>query len=407
MADEFEQYRVSSPPDEFEQYRVPNDLVKSHPGSIGTLTRPLDILKQDIESVLPTIGKLIKEGTTKNLYKEPLERIKDIGAGSTGLLKNILNLPHDIPSLLSHFEMIQPQTSEKISKYIPKFEEKEFVKNLFGQATTPESKLTRGAIENLPLILGGLKSVSKIRPPAILRKVDFEKPISELQNKYDLIKSLNEKSFTDIENEAYKRGTDRIDNTFDIVEKIEDKNYLPETEETDKLLAKAKMGDYKSLRELQADLGNLGYSDISHKLSINRNRGREMISLQNKINDAIYNHLKNEGHLDLAEKLKNTRNEYRNIMEKYHPTGKKATTATRAISKMVGENKVIPKSPETIFSEKSIPMDKFRKEHPEIVEMLGRSRNKKTQQRIVKAVTGLAGTASGVEALKYLLTGHF
>lgn len=352
------------------------------------------------------------EKSSALLSRDPLKGFKAFSAGAPDLAYGIINSPAVMLEQMQKVGLAPKELTELTNKYARTPDMSQAISQSLGLTGEEGEKGLRSIIPTAANITGALplvKALPKLKVPASLKKVDYEKPIQQIQNKHDLRKSLNEKSFSDIQEEAYKRGTNKINNVSDYVQKIEKKNYLPDTPEYEALLRKAKNGDYKALRQLQADLGRLGIDAKTHKLSVDRNRGIEMLSLREKINDAIYNHFKKEGHLDLAEQLKNARKEYKNILETYHPSGKKATTATRAISKMVGENKVIPKNPETIFTEKSKPMDKFIKEHPEIAEVLKTSRNKEAQINLLKkfAVPGsVAGTMTGFEVIKYLLTGH-
>jgi hypothetical protein len=247
------------------------------------------------------------------------------------------------------------------------------------------------------MAIKGIKGASNLKMPAAFNKIDYEKPIEQIRSKYDLRDALSSKEFTDIKNEAYGRGVNIIPNIDKTIEAIEKGKYLPNTEAFKKLINKAKTGDYEAVRDLQTDLGHFGVSNRSSHIQAEKYKGIEMLDLREKINDAIQKHFKDQGHNDLADRLQNARNEYNDIIKTYHNTsGKTATTSTRAISKMVDKSKrLTPRNPETVFTEKSKPLDEFIKKHPEIAEVL-----KKSKFKIPAAV---AGTMTGLDILHYLL----
>ncbi|HWY33865.1 MAG TPA: hypothetical protein VNX68_04420 [Nitrosopumilaceae archaeon] len=341
--------------------------------------------------------------------KDSSHAARAASAGIPDLAYSLLNIPGNAINYAEKVGLL-PKELNKLTKYFNTPDMSKAIGDTVGLTGEKGEELFREALPVGSNIIGGIKpgmslakglgkSLSKIERPAVFNKIDFEKPISEIQSKHDLRKEASENKFSSIQNEAYESGIDKIPDADKIVKTIEDENYLPKSDAFNKLLDKAKTGDYESLRSLQSDLGNFGVSHTSSKLQAERYKGIEMLSLREKINDAIHEHFKNVGRNDLADKLQEARADYKDYIKTYHNTATKtATPATRAISKMVDQNKrLIPKNPEKVFSEISKPFSKFKEIHPELEEMLKKSKNKKSQINTLKNF----GVPVGISAASY------
>lgn len=165
--------------------------------------------------------------------------------------------------------------------------------------------------------------------------------------------------------------------------------YFSKTKATEELLAKAKRGNYEALHDLQSDLWQKATQNKSSPLAAEQNLGEEIFEKRKELNDLIYNHLKQSGYPDLAEKLSKGRDIYRRMKEIYYDHPGVAQLVEKGMRK-------VPKNPLELFSEESDPMKKVLAEHPEVSKAV---ETHKTAENFIKNLKGLKNFGLGSAAV--------
>lgn len=248
----------------------------------------------------------------------------------TNPIDRLLNLPKDLPD----FKQGTPQNKQMVENIINSY------------AGSPAMNV----IGNEALTLGkGIKSA--------LTKIDTNGLMKGVQNAHDKLLKGASDIYDYIKSEVKPRGVSNIDISPNLINEAEAN--LPKTRANKKLIEDARSGDYEALHNIQSDLGKKGTKALSSDLSADRNIGEEMMDTREKINEAIENKFKENGHEDLAKLLQEARGKYRTLKDTYysHPT----------IAKLVNpEIRKIPSNPLKTFSEESVPMQKVLNSHPEL-----------------------------------------
>jgi hypothetical protein len=213
------------------------------------------------------------------------------------------------------------------------------------------------------------------------------KVATTIQNAYDSLKSKAENAFQKVSKGVYERGIDKV--PVNSISNLKLQKYFPKTDEAKELIRKAKEGDYNALRDMQSDLFHEAQASKNAELSTERYKGKEMMSIRDKINDAISNHLKSTGNHDLDAILSGGRNDYRNMSETYHshPT----------ISKLVGEDREVPSNLGKLISKDSSRMERLRQATPDIsrdIELLQNKQNALKKLKYLGGVSALGGVGS-------------
>jgi hypothetical protein len=169
---------------------------------------------------------------------------------------------------------------------------------------------------------------------------------------------------------------------------------LPKDRATKKLIANASTGDYNAVHDLQSQLYKKGTSaSLSNDIAV-QNQGEETIDLRNKINEDLENHLIQSGNVDIAHVLDQGKNIYRQLKSTYYnkelPSG---------IGELVHPDiRLIPENPENLFTQNSLPMKQFLKEHPEAAKHSQGIREKKAALKALRNILIGSGVAGGATA---------
>ncbi len=255
-----------------------------------------------------------------------------------------------------------------------------------GGAGSVAGKGAKKVADKLPGFLRGL--TSKSTPEALVQSV--QKPHDRLQSTVD---------------ELYGQVRSAI-NKRDIKPKINPK-YLDEITEypsmqskTHKeLIQKAKDGDYESLHKLQSSLYKKGTKDTLNSDSVIETRGENLLELRDKINEDLERDLLKEGHIDVAHVLKQGKKAVSELKSTYFDK-----LLPKGIGKMVhSDTRLIPKNPEELFTQNSVPMKDFLSKHPEAAK---HTQGIKEKEKAMKALgkillgTGIGGgTVAGTKTI--------
>lgn len=298
-----------------------------------------------------------------------------LGEGAKGLA----NIPHELFDEFANKE-ITPNWLR--TGAIP--EDIGIEKFLGLEATKKSDELLRA----LPAIYGGGKLVASGigKAKKLTQAPDLKQALKDVQAKVNSADTNLGKAFDKIESDVESRGVTPIPVSKQTINRA--KRFLDKSPETRELIDKASKGDYKSLRQIQADLRVIGENGLSNDLSTERNIGKEALSARNQINTDIEKHLEKTGHKDLADLLNKSKEGYKDIQDIYF--------SNPALARVFGKSQKLPKNPLTLLTEDSTEMNRFFKENPEMKTLLEKAlKHSKNKKRIsnVASVLGIGTTA--------------
>ncbi|MEK6881406.1 MAG: hypothetical protein AABY22_17415, partial [Nanoarchaeota archaeon] len=203
---------------------------------------------------------------------------------------------------------------------------------ILGGSYSPDHPLLGMALGGASPIIGkGINYLSDINPlKTIFSKINPKQTMEQVQASHDTLENEAANGFKTVSNEVKKRGIENVDIDKNLINKIKDSKYLPETRATDKLLKEAETGNYDSLRDLQSELFHRGTSRMSSDLPSEQNIGEEILDLRDLLNEGISNHLKKNGQDDLDQILNNSMAKYKRLKDIYYNKN-----IDRAIPKLV------------------------------------------------------------------------
>lgn len=253
-----------------------------------------------------------------------------------------------------------------------------------------------GALEaSLPIGAGKLISKLPYVWKTLRSKINPSELVKSVQQGHDVAEKEASDIFNHVKNEAINRKVNNIKLSDDIFE--EAKNSLPKTRANSKLIENSKNGEYENLHKLQSDLGKKGRKKLESDSVAEQDEGEEILDLRNKINEEVEKNFRENGHIDLADKLIEARKKWAKLKKTYysHPT----------IGKMVSEEtRKVPKNPMSVFSEQSKQMERIHKAHPEIFDAVKLYNEKKLLGKQLKGIgLGSGAALPNIAALKYLL----
>jgi len=348
---------------------------------------------KDIPSNLEKSGKYIEENPVSSIF----HNIGQLGAGTAEVGKTIANSPHDLLKYLLKkklaIDIPIPGTNLNTSDLIPHIPEDTGLEKILGLEVKPErgDKLIRALPDIAALAIPGTKGIKSIYNAA--KNPDLKMAIRETQAKVNSAKKELGNAFETVAEEVEKRGISNIPIDKNIISQAQ--KFLDKTPESKNLIIRAKNGDYNALRDLQADLREIGETALSNKLTTERKIGKEALSTRRQINNSIEEHFKESGHKDLAKLLNQTKEGYADLQGTYF--------SNPALAKVFGKSQKVPKNPITLLTEESTEMKKFFEAHPEIEKMLGKALKHKRNMGLLKSAGKIAGTALGVEEIGRML----
>ncbi|MCL5071765.1 MAG: hypothetical protein M1308_12870 [Actinobacteria bacterium] len=317
-----------------------------------------------------------------------------LGASSADVGKGIINAPYNLNQYLARKHLIPfPQVLGKLGKIIPHLPEDTGLEKSLGlQADKEKGDELIRAVPELAAALEGGVSLAK-QGKRFFTAPDLKQAIRETQNKVNKATKESGKIFDEVENTVESEGISKVPIDQNIIKQAE--KYLAKTTANKELIKKAKTGDFKALRSLQSDLRTKGEKALSSVLTAENTMGEEILSLRDQVNHSIQKHLENTGFKNLADKLNQARNDYKNIKETYF--------SSPALAKVFGKSQKVPAKPKTLLSEESTEMKKFMDAHPEVKEKLTKAlKHEKKMKRLGKLGTVL-GIGTVAEAAREIV----
>lgn len=250
-----------------------------------------------------------------------------------------------------------------------------------GGAGTVAAKAIGKAADKIPAFMRGL--TSKSTPEALVEAV---------QKPHDKLQSTADELYGQVRSAIKKRGI-KIPLKDEHLNQIAE--ILPKTRASRQLIDKAKTGDYEAVHELQSHLYKKGTKGLASDDIALENQGEEILDLRDKINDDLERHLLKEGHIDVAHVLKQGKKTVAQLKNTYFPQHLR-----KGIGKMVHKDlRLIPKNPEKLFDQNSVPMKAFLDKHPEVAQ---HAQGIKEKEEAKKALGQIFGATAGTGGTMYL-----
>lgn len=344
----------------------------------------------DVPNKLEKSGKYIEEHPGKSI----LHNAGQLAAETADIGKGIINAPYNLNQYLARKHLL-PQVLGKLGKLIPHLPEDMGVEKGLGLEADKEKgdELIR-ALPNALALGSGLKSIASQGRKAF-KAPDLKQSIRETQKKVNNFDTKLGEAFDKVETEVSNRGIGSIPVSKNLISQAH--KFLDKTPEAKDLINRAKKGEYKALRELQADLREIGETALSNKLTTERKVGKEALSVRKQINESIENHFDNTSHKDLANLLKETKKGYADLQKTYF--------STPALAKVFGKSQKVPKNPKTLLTEESTEMKKFMSAHPEVELALVKALKHEGKMKTLKKAASILGIGTSAEVAREVLGG--
>ena len=403
-------------PDDWSTEQVENAIHESFPdegtqeSSIpATPFNPAEVVPKEeridskslMADLVHALGKTLRQGTdfavktpgmakslVKNIKAHPFQALKhDAGqlfAGAAESAKGLANIGLSAGGwAIKQLDPLGTALMERNGKQIetPQIPEDTGIEKFLGlQPTEKEDRLIRAIPEIATagkLLYKPVQAISKV-----FKSPDLKRALKETQAQVNASTEKQGKIFDLVEETLAQKGKNIVLVDKDIIAQA--KSFLEKTPEAKDLIKRAEAGEYKALRELQADLRIKGEQALANDLSTETTKGKEILSTRKQINDSITRHLENVEEKELAGLLNETKNAYRNIQETYF--------SSPALARVFGKSQKLPKNPLTLLTEDSTEMTRFFKAHPELKTMMEKALKIKRNKKIA---TGVATTALG------------
>lgn len=319
-----------------------------------------DAYNKAIDTALNIPGQLMNlpgevYGAGKQVLTEPKRALQNIGAGFGELGHGLLSTPGNIRDYLEKKDLVSHNApSFRLPQSIlPK--EYNYAEALGAQGEQSGDSLLRG----VPKIAAGAP-LTKLIPMVgnLASKIKPESPYHFIQKAYDTKEKSLSNIFSNVSKEANESKI-KVDLPKNLISEI--KKSGPKTDKFNTFVDKSKMGDYDSLRKLQAELFTRGKAYSRSHLASENDFGAHLFEQRAKLNDAIITSLEKSGRKDLAEKLTEAKHGWKNLEELYH--------SNPTISKLVGDEREVPFTFNALRKDSKF-MNNLKKEHPEIQKKL-------------------------------------
>tara|TARA_R110000868_G_C10972576_1_gene770480 strand:+ start:16079 stop:17464 length:1386 start_codon:yes stop_codon:yes gene_type:complete len=251
-----------------------------------------------------------------------------------------------------------------------------------GGAGNVAGKVAGKVGEKIPPFLRGL--ASKSTPEELVAAV--QKPHDQLSSTAD--------QFYDQVRQAVKKRDIKIPMKDKFLDQA--REYFPKNKTSvNELFDRAKQGDYEAIHKIQSSLYKKGTKQLSGDDLVKENEGEDIIDLRDRMNDFLEKHLLKEGNIDVAHVLRQGKKAHKQIMDTYY-----APHLRKGIGKMVNhETRLVPKNPEKLFDQDSVPMKDFLGKHPDAAKHV---MGIKEKQEALKALKNMFGGVAGTGGAVYL-----
>lgn len=344
----------------------------------------------DIPNKLEKSGKYIEENPGSSI----LHNAGQLAAETGEIGKGLINAPYNLNQYLARKHLL-PQVLGKLGKLIPHLPEDMGVEKALGLEPDKEKgdDLIR-AIPDIASALAGGVGIAK-QGKKLFKAPDLKEAIRTTQGKVNQATGEAGKIFDAVEKEVESKGLSKVPIDKSVIKQAE--TFLANTPANKDLIKRAKTGDYKALRSLQADLRVKGEKALSSALSAENTMGEEILATRDQVNQSIQQHLENTGYEDLAKLLNKARTDYKDIQKTYF--------STPALAKVFGKSQKVPKNPKTLLTEESTEMNKFMGAHPEVKTALAKALKHEKKMKRLKSVGSVLGIGTTAEVAREILGG--
>lgn len=268
--------------------------------------------------------------------------------------------------------------------------------SLLGAGYSPEHPVLGASLGGAVPLAQKAYETGKPLLQSAFSKFDSGKVAEKLQNSHDKLESFANDMFNKVGSEVEKRGISKVPIDKSLIDNLEE--LLPKTDKYKRLIKKIRSNDFKSLREAQTDLWNMGTSRKSSVLHSEKDVGEEILNFRDKINESISNHFEKTGHADLSNILNEARTHWHKLKDVYY-----GNYTPNAISNLVQKGyRKKPKNIMNVLSEDSDPMRKILEENPMIlkdIELFGEKKNAMGKLKKLGIGAGIiGGTIGGMAA---------
>ncbi len=344
----------------------------------------------DIPRKLEKSGQYIQEHPGSSI----LHNIGQMAAEGADIGKGIVNAPYNLNQYLARKHLL-PQVLGRLGKYIPHLPEDTGVEKALGLEANPEKgdELFRAIPDLASALTAGVGAVRLGKK--LFNAPDLKESIRLTQDKVNKATGEAGEIFDTVEKEVEKRGISKIPVDKNVLKQAE--TYLAKTPANKDLINRAKTGDYKALRSLQADLRVKGEKALSSALSAENTMGEEILATRDQVNKSIQNHLEDTGYKDLADALNTARSKYKDIQQTYF--------STPQLAKVFGKSQKLPKNPKTLLTEESTEMKRFMQAHPEVEKALSKALKHERKMNKMKGLVKVLGIGTTAEFAREVLGG--
>lgn len=243
------------------------------------------------------------------------------------------------------------------------------------------SAIVSKASQKLPAILRGLTNEST--PQALVESV---------QKPHDLLENTANTLYNQVRGAIQRRGI-KVNVKPETLNEISEYPSM-QTKTHKELINDAKSGDYEALHKLQSSLYRVGSKDMLNDDSVINTRGENILDLRNRINKELEGSLIQQGHADIAHVLRQGKNIYKQLQDTYFNKD-----LPKGIGKLVESDiRLVPENPEDLFSQNSLPMKRFLKQHPETAQHVQGIKEKEYAKKSLRNILIGSGVAGGATA---------
>ncbi len=242
------------------------------------------------------------------------------------------------------------------------------------------------------------KAANKVAPfmRGLTNDSTEQKLIEAVQKPYDALSNSADQLYGFVKDEIGKRNV-----SIPIKEEYLDKakEILSNTRPNRKLIDAAKSGDYDAVHKVQSHLWQKGTKAAASGDIAKEKEGEEILDLRDMMNEDAYNHLIKTGNIDISHALKQGRDVYHTLKDTYFNKN-----LPKGIGKLVHpELRLVPKDLRGLFSQNSVPMQKFIEQHPDVATHIKGITEKEEAKKLLNSLMkyGAAGAAGATGVAGY------
>ena len=329
-------------------FRVTEDVAHGVMGGLQSLSQNLPSYYEAAKTEIP--------GMASTIWNHPGHAAMQTLAGGLEAVNSLDKIPSSVMQYGANRLNLIPQSwANAVASTAPQ-DSTNAISQLFGQPQYPGEALLRGVVRNAPNIYAAGEALSALKLPGLLATKNSL--VKDILNPHDALEARAGEGFKTVSDEVNKRGIDQVPiNPYAIDDLSE---FFPKTSQAKALLDKAKTGDYNALRKVQSQLYQSAKDHASSPLPTDKLRANEIFEKRNDINQAISDHLVEQGHNDLNDILNKARSDYKTLQDVYYHD-----QTPNALSEMANQDiRKIPKNLPNILQENSKQMKIFLDHHP-------------------------------------------